>query len=498
MSVGISILQEKEKLYNVCKRLNQKGVHLIAAFDNYGSVSYPAQFDCVVGVCESEKCRKNDEFIFAEGLKSINVLANGNMQRCLWKNPLYQMCSGNSFACAHVTGIVANNFLNIEKKFSNNILSFLKENCTEILYLKEENYSIHLPRDYDNMRAIIFPFNKENHSLIRYSNLLSFKIVNVYESKYSGKVGAYTNDLLKLNIGQNYLIKNIENIDFDDFDLLILGHTKELERLTNLPDYGKKLVKKSLDLGKMVYSYDEYDEYEGYANYFNPNVKWNENYRRPLGKLYRSSTPIVGIFGTTSKQGKFSLQLILREKFLKDGYKLGQISSEPSGFLFNMDYCIPFGYGVMSPIIREKMVQYINILLHKLDEKDIVLVGCQSSTLPYDNGNISDFTFSQIEFLLSTTPDCVVLCVNPFDLVEDIERTIKFIESVSKSEVIALVIFPMKLRDSMAGIYSERVQISEEEKEYYIKQYSSRFHKPTFILGEKMNDLYNIVLDFFV
>ena len=74
----------------------------------------------------------------------------------------------------------------------------------------------------------------------------------------------------------------------------------------------------------------------------------------------------------------FSLQLLLRKKFLEEGYEVGQISSEPSGGLFGMDYCFPFGYSVKTDIVRKKMVEYINLLMHNMDsDKELIIVGCQ-------------------------------------------------------------------------------------------------------------------------
>lgn len=497
MSVGVSILKEKEELHSICKKLIDKGVIIVAAYDNFGSISYPAEFECVIGVGEGKDCQKAEDFIFVEGTKLVNVLANGNIQRCFWKNPQYQMCGGNSFACAHVTGIIGDNYQEILKKYKGNALKFLENSSLKKISLDIPEFRKKIV-NYNGKRAVIFPFNKENHSLIRFSEMLGFKIVDVYDSKYSGKVGAYTNDLLKTALPQNYVIRNIDLIDFSSFDLLIIGHTKELERITNKNGYGKKLIQQSLERNKMVYSYDAYPEFGDISLFFNPNIVWKKDYASPFGKLYRSATPIVGVFGTTSKQGKFSLQVILRNLFLKEGYNVGQIASEPSGLLFGMDYCFPFGYSVRVEVIRKQMVELINKLLHDMDtEKDIILVGCQSSTLPYDCGNTADFTFTQLEFLFSTWPDCIVLCVNSFDEYNDIRRTINFVEAAVKTKVVALVIFPMKLRNPSAGIYSETLEMGELEKREYMEKFSREFNLPTFILGENMYSLYDLLIRFF-
>lgn len=49
--------------------------------------------------------------------------------------------------------------------------------------------------------------------------------------------------------------------------------------------------------------------------------------------LYRISTPVLAVCGTSSKQGKFTLQLELRKRFCEMGYKVGQIGTEPNSLL---------------------------------------------------------------------------------------------------------------------------------------------------------------------
>ena len=85
MSLGTVSLSD-DRMYNICKRLYDKGVILVSAFDNEGAISYPAAFDCVIGVDGSDLCRKVDDFIFYED-KILNVAAKGGMQRVKWCEP---------------------------------------------------------------------------------------------------------------------------------------------------------------------------------------------------------------------------------------------------------------------------------------------------------------------------------------------------------------------------------------------------------------------------
>lgn len=499
MSVGISVIEDRERLYNICNLLRERGTVLVAAYDNYGSMSYPADFDCVLGVSEGEKCYKNSEFVYITGTNGI-VLGNGHIQRVLWKEPIYQLTGGNSFACAHISGIIAHKYNEIISEYDGDVKKYLINNSIYGQHYIQNEFQIKRYCFKNIKRAVIFPFNKEMHSLIRFSKELPFEIAGIYDVRYSGRVGAYTNHLLKIDKKDNYIVKNIEELDYDEFDMIIVGHTSELERIMKIQDYSKKIISECINKEKYVYSFDNNaDEHFKYSKYFfTPNLTYN-NCALPLGKLYRSGKPVIGVFGTTSKQGKFTFQLYLRQELIKRGYKVSQIGTEPSSLLFGIEYCFPFGYQSNCEIARKDMVYYINNIMEEInnDDSDVVIVGCQSKTLPFDNGNIDDFTFSQVEFLFSTWPDCVFLSINIFDEFNDIRRTINFIESAINTKVLALVVFPMKLLNEEAGIYSEKIPLNNGGKNIWSNKIEQEFGLPVYFLGEKMNEIGDRIVDFF-
>ena len=45
LSMGISVCDDHKALYDICKKLNDRGTIIVSAFDNTGCYSYPAIFD---------------------------------------------------------------------------------------------------------------------------------------------------------------------------------------------------------------------------------------------------------------------------------------------------------------------------------------------------------------------------------------------------------------------------------------------------------------------
>lgn len=75
------------------------------------------------------------------------------------------------------------------------------------------------------------------------------------------------------------------------------------------------------------------------------------------------------------------------------GYKLGQVGTEPTAPLFGMDVCFPFGYNSTVSVSRFNTISYLNYQLNNLCYKDVdlILVGCQSYTLPDEFGNLDNY-----------------------------------------------------------------------------------------------------------
>ena len=80
------------------------------------------------------------------------------------------------------------------------------------------------------------------------------------------------------------------------------------------------------------------------------------------------------MFGTSSQQGKFTLQLTLRDKLIKRGYRIGQIGTEPSSYLFGMERCFHFGLDSTCEISRFETIAYLNQVIEELSDQGAELI----------------------------------------------------------------------------------------------------------------------------
>lgn len=447
ISMGVRSSYHRTALEMICRKIVNDGIVIVSAFDNEGCISFPAAFDCVIGVDSSNSVKSIREYEYIEN-SVVNVCGKGNTQRISWDNPSYIFVSGNSVACAHISAIVFNLFRDDNIEY-NKALAKLKENAEKTISIP----IIHkkgLPDDYFGIKhAALFPFNKEMHALIRFQQFLNFKIESVHDVKYSGRVGASCNKLIGLTEGSDdYIIQDIDKISWSKIDTLILGHCAKLDHLMRT-DVREHLILEAIKQGVNIYSYENIHYNNECGNNVNIKMYWPqlrlENV--PLGnqnKLYHIDKPVLAIMGTSSAQGKFTLQNMLRQNMEDKGYTVGTISTEPNGYLLGMDYVFAIGYEADIEIGDHQKIQIVNKMLYDLSEKkDLIIAAGQANSLPFSSYMLDRIPVKQNAFILGLNPDLIILCVNPFDNKTYIENTIKYLEGAGQCRVCGLALFPM-------------------------------------------------------
>lgn len=457
-SIGIVCSEWKKELHNLCKELSENGSILVAAFSNDGALSYPAAFDEVIGVDVSFQCRKKDEMIFLEN-SPINIRTIGTTQRLPWKNNQYKFVMGASFAAPHVTYKILQYLDEGLKK--NEIIEKLRHESKKVI--KRNINGCSLPSKLFRIKkAVVVPFNKEIHALLRFSNQLTFEVEGIFD--YSGLVRKnrqYFEHIKK----ENYQLLGWDEIKWEtDFDTLIIGHMMQLNELLQ-HDYLKDFLEKCIKYRKNVVSFDPLHNYgkqvshlknNGQEVYFPAieNKFVDDNW---LGKMPEISTPVVMIVGTGKKQGKFSLQLSLRYQLELQEYTVGQLSTEPSGELFGCDYVYPMGFNAQISTTGLDSIANIRFLMNQIAEKDydIIITGTQSQTISQTLNNTAAIPFMNYEFILGADPEVFILVVDVYDELEYIQKTIHFCESICFGKVIAVCISPVLQNDYWTVLGSE-------------------------------------------
>ncbi len=496
LSLGLRVCDKISEFKRICTEFVAAGNVIIAAFDNENCFSFPACFEEVIGVDNDEKINNITEYGYVESAK-VNVRAKGGVQRIQYEKGSVAIASGSSIACAYISAYLVDSFKEDELTLTR-ALEFLKRHAAHVYNLKSyEKCKADMNIISKIKNAAVFPVSKEAHAFIRFGDMLHFCVRHYCDVRQSGRVGMKTSMIAPCT--EDMCIEDIEKVNLEDVDTIILGHLDELNYLCGC-DFREKILKLASLKSINVYSFDELLSYTKYYrnNFFYPNLCEGDVPQNTFGKLYKINKPVVGIFGTSSRQGKFSLQLTLKARFEKMGYRVGCVGTEPHSLLFNMDIVYPMGYNSSVFINPWESITYLNDRLFRLCEQnvEIVFVASQAGSAPQNYNNLMDYPVKQSVFLMGTHPDTIILCINIYDDINYIKNTIQVLQGLSDSKVIAFVMYPMNF---LKDVYRKRTVISWEEFKDKSKKLLDAFGLPVYLLGDQqhMQLLCNDIIEFF-
>ncbi|MCY3683044.1 MAG: S8 family serine peptidase [Gemmatimonadetes bacterium] len=457
LSLGTTDVTFKKALQKVCRKAVGADVILVAAESNDGRESYPAVFPEVIGVTGGA-IHEVDGFYYRKDQR-IECVARGDEQRVCWLNEKYIMTGGNSFAAPHITGIVAH-LLEQHPQYSvQDIRLLLQEKALNEIPRNEnkskfghQSYRKDFQEDYSYIKkAVLYPYNKEMHSLVRYRDLLAFEIVGVADPIGKGMVGKDAGKVIGEPQANLRISPNIRRA-IADADTLILGYVDQLSRIRKR-DLLREYVQLALDEGCHVFSFQALDPtvygdlYE-LADKKGLRLAYPHVHREELAQAIQNfnalppvDVPVLSVMGTSSQQGKFTLQLALRRRLIQKGYKVGQIGTEHHSRLFGMDAAFPMGYASPLKLPFQHYIPYLDYKMREICQRtqpDIILTGSQSGTIPYHVQEHSTHCLSSLAFLLGVKPDACILVVNSIDAEEYIRDTIDGIRAVCKAPTILL------------------------------------------------------------
>lgn len=482
IQVSLGSLYTSKELKNAIENLSNKGVTIISAFDNESSISYPAAYKDVIGVDISNKYSKLNKFD-AFNTNIVDIQGADVFYRTYGLLDKRIIVRGSSFLCSYISAIILNN--EPHKFGKKNTFEILKK-YAEVVWDGERTLN---SMEIKIKNAVVFPFNKETHSLAAFERLIGFNIVGYYDVRQKGKINKRVCDLLEYTDNES-VIKDFETIDWQsDFDTFICGHIGEISKIlkTNLID---RIFSLCLTYGKQLICFDNVTDYIKRYPTVCAVFPYIDNKCLPLhrfGKLRSPNIPIVGVFGTSSRQGKMTVQLYLREAFLKRNIKINNIGSEPESALFGFEGVYAFGYESTDHLEPMEMITFLNEMVYQLESNncEIIIVGSQSGTVPHQLRNLCMIPMKQYCFLLGTQPDSIILCVNDFDTDEYIERTISFFKATVNANVICIVV---------SELNKSNFSLKKRSKDYF----ESKFGIPTFNLKSlNIDDVIDIIMKYY-
>ena len=454
LSLGTTDVTFRDALAAVCRQARETDVILVAAEDNEGRESYPAAFPDVIGVTGG-RVRERDGYYYRPG-EPVECVARGEAQRVCWTDPRYLIVSGTSFAAPHITGLVAR----IRQEHPGAPLERVREILQAgALEGEPPSRGRRRPRPPASIpagappgfgwirRAALYPFNKEMHTLVRGRDLLDFEIVGIADAAGKGLAGRDAGEALGLP-AMGVRIQPRLSAALEGADTLILGYVDLLSRVGR-KDVLFETVSAALEQGLHVFSFAPVPPALHHrARAMGLHVAVPGLSRTEIEQALNGDpayppvdVPVLGVFGTSAQQGKFTLQLALRRQLLRRGYRLGQVGTEHHSGLFAMDVVFPMGYASNVSLALQSYVPFLDYKMRQLCQQnrpELILIGSQSGTVPYDLQTHATHSLATTAFLLGTKPDACILVVNSIDVEAYIQDTIDGIRALTRAPTLAL------------------------------------------------------------
>ena len=509
LSLGTTEVSFRDALAKACHQAREAGVILVAAEHNDGRESYPAVFPDVIGVTGGEV--RGSYGYYYRPRHAIECVARGDAQRVCWTDPPYLMVSGTSFAAPHITGVVAlmrQAHLGAPLEQVREMLqaNTLKE--TPELLLGTRPCAVAVPEPPANtsnftwiQKAALYPFNKEMHALVRARDLLAFAITGIADPVGKGLVGQDAGKVLGLPDMGVHIRPRLASV-LEEADTLILGYVDQLGRIGK-HDVLRTAIETALEHDCHVFSFlvvpqDTYGDLHDLArkkglHLTYPSVAFDDVQQAlQVESVYGPvDVPVLGVFGTSAQQGKFTLQLILRRHLLHLGYTVGQIGTEHHAALFGMDLAFPMGYASNVSLPLQYYIPYLDYKLRQLSQQkrpDIILVGSQSGTIPYDVHEHRTHSLTSMAFLLGTKPDACILVVNSIDDDEYTQDTIDGLRTFAKAPTLLLAMSNQEkhIRAAYGRTFVKPRPMNSEEITRILHRIEDRFSLPAVsILSEE-------------
>ena len=516
LSLGTTEVTYRDALERVCRQAADQGVLLVAAEHEEGRESYPAHLSQVIGV-GSGKVQGFYKYHYRQG-ETIECIARGDAQRLCWLEPSEIMTAGTSFAAPHITGLVAL----IREAHPKADL----EQVRQILYThaQPESTPRFAPKPVAPLeaeesfawiqKAALYPYNKEMHALMRGRDLLGFEIVGIGDPIGKGLTGKDAGKAIGLPpVG--FQVAPRLAAALQGADTLILGYVDELSRIRR-KDVLREAVQMALDQGVHVFSLlalpreryaDLYEQAEakGLRLYYPAlAAKDAQQTLASASQCPQVDVPVVAVLGTSSQQGKFTLQLALRRRLMELGYRVGQIGTEHHAALFGMDCAFPMGYAVSIEMPLDYYAPYLDAKMRQINQRKrphLILVGSQSGTVPYNVSAPENHTLSTVAFLMGIKPDACLLVVNSIDTDDYIQDSIDGIRAMCHAPTLLLAMSDKEkhVREAYGRTSIKPRPMSEEDSHRKLRHLEQKFKLPALSIASQadVHKAVEVVIDYF-
>ncbi len=452
ISMGTDLLKDRGYIEDACEYAYRKGILVVCAFSKRNDVILPWACKYVLKVMHEDE-RKQSIQLKRTYFDSYMLCVSRPMYRTVDVTGASKMIVGHSAATAYITSEI----IYYMKKYLCNSINALRllfldygiQYMEKKLYNKIETIKGKVPyldkkNNIEWGAAAVIPYSKEMESLINFKDFGSYCIkVGVDYSKKG--IRERTKQINGLPIETS-----LEQLKKYDLNTIIIGYLDRLECYSEVWSMNY-ILQFALMQNYNVFSFlpvpeDIRIQFTEKKLILREAKVYDNIYFKQIKEIVPYSLhcklPVLGVFGTSSKQGKFTLQMLIRRELNYRCIKHVSLLTEHQAELLDTSICFPIGYkGEKNIQINiEAWIGVIQKSLYYLEQTtdaEMVLAGGQSWLIPHNIDR--QIAIYNLAFLEAIRPDFSVVVVNPeIDSMEYICDTIKSLQVIYKIQTIGI------------------------------------------------------------
>jgi hypothetical protein len=353
ISMGILSFAEFDSLQAICRDAAKKNCLIIAASGNESRLTLPFccadVFKIITGNGIQTKITIEDQY----GCSVVTV--NRQLFMTASKNTERLYSYGSSASTAYVTALLVNCYNQLAKtehciKIERLLVieTFLEKYVTTSAErINADRFFKQIPmfsdkppfleeKSFIGTKCVMVPYSKETASLLRFHNLTNISALSIIDPVKKGYVGKDANALAGADENKLIINNRFDDDVLDKSDSMIIGYISELGSLDayfSMENMLNIALKYHLDVFSFtpvnkLYRQQFLDKgLDIYGPIIIDNAKLNA-LKNFIPYLIGIQKPVLGVFGTSSKQGKFTLQLKLKQALTKNGVRINMLASE--------------------------------------------------------------------------------------------------------------------------------------------------------------------------
>ena len=283
-------------------------------------------------------------------------------------------------------------------------------------------------------RLLVYPFDNNFLAIIKHIELISeyeiTKLVSPYGwgfvGRDAGSAGKWKEIGIKVEGNFKEALGACDTVLFIDSHLKLdfekIVYPKMLEAIKE-----KKSILCELKVDdKMKKELAELASNNGLScDFLSDNEVW---FSPSSSEIYEINTPVIFVLGISERTNKFEIQLALRKRLIKEGYKVSQVGTKKYCELLGFHSMPSFMYG--NSLSETEKITLFNHFIKKMEkeeEPDVIIIGLPGGTMKVNNKYTCYYGITSYEISQAVIPDAVICSV----LYEEYKPT--YFENVCKS-----------------------------------------------------------------